>query len=70
MKRENLKKNISPTERKARLIIGIFILMFGAINSSMLGLLGLIPVATAIYGFCPAYKLLGICSKKIDDRKN
>ena len=59
--------NIHPVERAIRGVAGLVILslvIWGP--KSYWGLLGLLPLATAISGWCPPYSLLGIstCPKK------
>lgn len=59
--------NIHPVERVIRGIAGLFILSLVVWGPrSAWGLLGILPLATAISGWCPPYSLLGIstCPKK------
>ena len=56
-------KNVGNTDRIIRVIIGLGLLnLLIILNGNMryLGLLGLIPIITAIIGFCPLYKLIGL----------
>lgn len=62
-----MKKNIHPMERVIRIVGGLVLtsLAFvGPANSWFL--LGLIPLATGLLGWCPPYAMLGIstCPKK------
>lgn len=50
-----MKCNIGKTDRTLRLIGGIIIGAAGWLGHSWLGLIGLVPVATAIIGWCPLY---------------
>ena len=55
--------NVGNTDRIIRVIIGLGLLSLLIIldgNMRYLGLLGLIPIITAIIGFCPLYKLIGV----------
>jgi hypothetical protein len=55
--------NVGKIERAARLIVGVIILgLYGALDPpwKYLTLIGLIPLASAITGFCPLYALLGV----------
>jgi hypothetical protein len=59
--------NIHPIERKVRVVGGLFIAslaFWGPTNYWFL--IGLVPVATGLMGWCPPYSLLGIstCPKK------
>jgi hypothetical protein len=62
-----LKTNIHPIERGVRVGGGLFLASLAFWGpSNYLFLLGLIPVATGLMGWCPPYALLGIstCPKK------
>jgi len=50
-----MKPNIGPLDRALRLIIGLVILGLGYVNGSWWGLVGLLPILTAVIRFCPAY---------------
>jgi predicted RND superfamily exporter protein len=55
-----MKKNIGTTDRTIRIIAGIIIIALGVWFKSWWGLIGLLPLATALIGWCPPYALLGI----------
>ncbi|NHQ60902.1 DUF2892 domain-containing protein [Chlorobium sp. BLA1] len=57
-----MKKNIGKYDKGIRIIIGVSIMFIGIINQSWWGAIGLIPVLTALAGFCPIYTLLKISS--------
>ena len=62
-----MKKNIHSVERLIRIVIGLVLVSFVFWGPQNLWfLLGLIPLATGLIGWCPPYQLLGIntCSKK------
>jgi hypothetical protein len=64
-----MTKNIGLVDRILRIIIGLFILsliFWGP--KSYWGLLGIIPLGTALIGWCPPYSLLGIstCKRKTE----
>lgn len=50
-----MKCNIGPVDRLLRIVIGLLIAILGVVFNSWLGLIGLIPMATALFQFCPAY---------------
>lgn len=61
--------NIGTVDRGVRMLIGIVTLSLLFVlegNARFLGLIGLIPIATVLVGYCPLYGLLGIntCGKK------
>lgn len=56
-----MTKNIHKVERVARVVIGLGIASMAFWGPANLWfLLGLIPVATGLLGWCPPYSLLGI----------
>jgi hypothetical protein len=57
-------KNVSSADKVVRIILGIAILVLGIYFKSLWGLVGLIPLGTALMGFCPAYKLIGVSTLK------
>ena len=69
-----MKKNIGNIERIVRVIAGIAILSLTFIGpQSLWGLLGILPLATGLAGWCPPYAMLGISTckvKKVDNQPN
>jgi hypothetical protein len=60
-----MKQNIGTIDRILRAILGLGIIALGVVNHSWLGAIGIVPLLTAIFRFCPAYWPLGIstCGK-------
>jgi hypothetical protein len=59
-----MKTNVGIADRIIRLIIGFVIVALGIIYNSWLGLIGIIPILTAVTGFCGLYVPLGISTCK------
>ena len=55
-----MKCNVGKTDRLIREVVGLAILAAGAYYRSWWGLVGLVPLATAIFRFCPGYLPFGI----------
>lgn len=58
-----MKRNVGGLDRTIRVILGLALLsliIFLPGNTRYWGLLGVIPLFTALIGFCPLYALLGI----------
>jgi Protein of unknown function (DUF2892) len=52
--------NIGETDRILRVVVGL--LLIGLAITGIIGLwgyIGVVPLVTALFGFCPAYTLLG-----------
>lgn len=65
-------KNVGNIDRIIRVVLGVvllslFVLLEG--NARYLGLIGLVPLATAAIGFCPLYKIFGINTCSVNDKK-
>lgn len=60
--------NIGTTDKVIRLIVGAVIVGAGVYYQNWLGAIGLVPILTALVGFCPAYTLLGTSTCKKEDQ--
>ena len=53
--------NVGRIDRLLRIIVGLAVLSLTVVGpQTMWGLLGLIPLGTALVGWCPPYAMLGI----------
>jgi Protein of unknown function (DUF2892) len=50
-----MKCNMGNTDRIIRGIMGLVIVGLGVYFSSWFGLIGIIPIGTAVFKFCPVY---------------
>ena len=57
-----MKPNVGSLDRGIRIIAGLAILAAGFYFKSWWGLVGLVPLATGILRWCPAYLPFGISS--------
>jgi hypothetical protein len=56
-----MQTNVGKIDRALRIIIGIALLSLIFVGpQTMWGLVGIVPLVTALFGFCPAYRLFGI----------
>lgn len=54
-------KNVGSLDRTLRIVAGLALLSLVFVGPQTLwGLIGIVPLGTALIGFCPAYRLLGI----------
>jgi hypothetical protein len=59
----HMKANVGDIDRALRVLAGIGLLALVFVlegNARWLGLVGLVPLATGLFGFCPVYTLLGL----------
>ncbi len=59
-----MKCNVGKADRIVRVVIGIAIIGTGAYFKSWWGAIGVVPILTAIIGWCPVYVPFGISSCK------
>jgi Protein of unknown function (DUF2892) len=56
-----MKNNEAGWDRGARVVLGLGLLSLTVVGpQSLLGLVGLVPLATGLVGFCPLYRLFGV----------
>lgn len=58
-----MKANVGGIDRPLRMVVGIVLLALVFVlegNARWLGLVGLLPLATGFFRFCPAYALIGL----------
>ena len=59
-----MNKNVGSTDKVIRIIIGAAIVGAGVSFKSWWGAVGIVPILTALMGWCPPYALLGINTSK------
>lgn len=59
-----MQRNIGKTDMTLRLVAGAVIVALGIYYQNWLGAIGLIPIVTALLGWCPAYSLIGASTKE------
>lgn len=59
-----MKCNVGKTDRIIREVAGLAIIVAGIYFKSWWGAIGLVPLLTAIFRFCPAYVPFGINTSK------
>ncbi len=59
-----MKCNVGSTDRLIRIILGLIIAILGVYFDSWWGLIGLIPLATGLFSFCPSYLPFNISTSK------
>ena len=56
-----MNRNIGTIDRVLRIIVGIALIALAATGTiGLWGYIGVVPLATGLLGWCPAYSLLGI----------
>jgi len=56
-----MEKNVGTVDRVARVVVGVVLIGLVFVGPmTPWGWIGVIPILTALVGWCPAYRLLGI----------
>ncbi|NQU84927.1 MAG: DUF2892 domain-containing protein [Mariniphaga sp.] len=61
-----MKCNVGPVDRLLRIIVGLAIAILGIVFESYWGLVGLIPMATGLFKWCPLYVPFKLSTMKKD----
>jgi len=59
-----MTKNIGKVDKVVRLVLAIAIAVLGIVFKSWLGLIAIVPLATALVGTCPLYLPFGISTRR------
>lgn len=66
-----MKPNVGGIDRLLRIVVGLALLAAVAVvegNARWLGLIGLVPLLTGVFGYCPAYVLFGFSSCPLEKK--
>jgi hypothetical protein len=58
-----MKANVGSTDRIVRVIAGLVLLAYALLGQGparWFGLIGVVPLLTALFGYCPLYAVLGM----------
>lgn len=65
-----MKKNVGKIDKILRVTLGLGLLSLTVIGPKTLwGLVGLVPLITATFNFCPFYPLIGLSTCPIEEKK-
>lgn len=56
-----MNKNEGTVDRAMRIVLGLVLLALVFVGpKTLLGLIGIVPLATGLVGFCPLYRFIGM----------
>lgn len=67
-----MKVNVGSVERILRVVVGVALLALLFVfegSARWLGLIGLAPLATGLFGVCPAYTLFGLSTCPVESKR-
>ncbi len=59
-----MKCNVGKTDRLLRVFVGVLILALGFLFQNWFGIIGIVPLATGLIRWCPAYVPFGFNTDK------
>lgn len=67
-----MQLNVGTIDRGARIVLGLALVLWAiglipGVQPSIWGWIGVVPLATAFFGYCPLYSLIGVstCDKQV-----
>ena len=55
-----MQLNVGDIDRVLRIVVGVALIAFAVVTGNLLGWIGIVPLVTGIFKFCPAYAIFGI----------
>lgn len=55
-----MKANVGNVDKWARIVLGVLLIAWAATGGPMWAWIGVVPLATGLFNFCPLYRLIGI----------
>lgn len=65
-----MSRNIGSIDRALRILAGATLLALALFGGYWWGWIGVVPLATAFAGFCPAYRLVGLSTCPIAPKQS
>lgn len=57
-----MKKNVGGIDKGLRIVAGLALIVWALAGGPVWAWVGLVPLATGLFGLCPLYSLIGISS--------
>lgn len=55
-----MKSNVGGIDKILRIVAGIALILWAILGGPVWAWIGVVPLATGLFGWCPAYPLLGL----------
>ncbi|MFA5941098.1 MAG: DUF2892 domain-containing protein [Sinimarinibacterium sp.] len=63
-----MKTNVGSVDRIARAMVGVALIAWAVMGGPVWAWIGVVPLATAVFRFCPAYTLFGFSTCAMEKR--
>lgn len=61
-----MKANVGGIDRVLRVVLGLVLIVWAILGGPAWGWIGVVPLATGLFRFCPLYPLFGLSSCPLD----
>jgi hypothetical protein len=61
---EAMKTNVGGIDKALRILVGLALIGWAFLGGPVWAWIGIVPLATGLVGFCPAYTILGLRTSK------
>lgn len=55
-----MKANVGSVDKWLRIVVGVLLVAWAATGGPVWAWIGVVPIATGLFNFCPLYRLIGI----------
>jgi hypothetical protein len=55
-----MKSNVGGIDKWLRIVVGLLLIAWAATGGPVWAWIGVVPLATGVFNFCPLYRLVGI----------
>ncbi|MFN3702968.1 DUF2892 domain-containing protein [Thermomonas sp.] len=55
-----MKSNVGGIDKWLRIIVGLLLIAWAATGGPVWAWIGVVPLATGVFNFCPLYRLIGV----------
>jgi hypothetical protein len=56
----HMKANVGGFDKGARIVVGALLIAWAATGGPVWAWIGVVPLATGLFNFCPLYRLIGV----------
>ena len=59
-----MKSNVGGVDKWLRIVVGLLLIVWAVTGGPVWAWIGVVPLATGLFKFCPLYKLIGVSTCK------
>ena len=63
-----MEANVGAVDRILRAVVGVALIAWAVLGGPLWAWIGVVPLATAVFRFCPAYTLFGFSTRPMEKK--